>query len=268
MEGRAGAGSLGPRLAGRLTAELVLRSPQYMNCVKEYEIDLRGNKIAAIENLGATENQFDSIDLSDNAIVRVEGFPKLPRLKTLLLNSNRITRIARHLEETIPNLSTLVLTNNRITNLSDVDPLNTLRKLQYLSLLDCPITKQPQYRLYVIHRCKHLKVLDFRKVKQKEREEAQRVFGADEAAGEAGKAKTFEPEEDLAAAEAAVKPAAEPEIRQGPTPEQQTAIKAAIANAQTLEDVQRLEAALRTGQLPSELTVGEGEQQPAEMEEG
>ena len=36
------AGSLGPRLAGRLTAELVLRSPQYMNCVKEYEIDLRG----------------------------------------------------------------------------------------------------------------------------------------------------------------------------------------------------------------------------------
>ncbi len=36
------AGSLGPRLAGRLTAELILRSPQYMNCVKDYEIDLRG----------------------------------------------------------------------------------------------------------------------------------------------------------------------------------------------------------------------------------
>ena len=33
---------MGPRLAGRLTAELILRSPQYMNCVKEYEIDLRG----------------------------------------------------------------------------------------------------------------------------------------------------------------------------------------------------------------------------------
>lgn len=43
MDARPGvAGSLGPRLAGRLTAELVLRSPQYMNCVKEYEIDLRG----------------------------------------------------------------------------------------------------------------------------------------------------------------------------------------------------------------------------------
>ena len=43
MEGRAGAGALGPRLAGRLTAELILRSPQYMSCVKDYEIDLRGD---------------------------------------------------------------------------------------------------------------------------------------------------------------------------------------------------------------------------------
>ena len=45
---RLAAGSLGPRLAGRLTAELILRSPQYMNCVKEYEIDLRGACGAAL----------------------------------------------------------------------------------------------------------------------------------------------------------------------------------------------------------------------------
>ena len=38
------AGALGSRLAGRLTADLVLRSPQYMSCVNEYEIDLRGKK--------------------------------------------------------------------------------------------------------------------------------------------------------------------------------------------------------------------------------
>lgn len=47
MEGRAGAGALGPRLAGRLTAELILRSPQYMSCVKDYEIDLRGELTAS-----------------------------------------------------------------------------------------------------------------------------------------------------------------------------------------------------------------------------
>ncbi len=44
------------------------------------------------------QNQFDSIDLSDNNVIILEGFPKLPRLKTLILNNNRITRISRHLE--------------------------------------------------------------------------------------------------------------------------------------------------------------------------
>eukprot|EP00879_Flechtneria_rotunda_P022090 GHRR01023308.1.p1 GENE.GHRR01023308.1~~GHRR01023308.1.p1 ORF type:complete len:121 (+),score=13.30 GHRR01023308.1:175-537(+) len=110
-------GSLGPRLAGRLTADLIMRSPQYMSCIKLYEIDLRGNKIGAIENLGATENQFDSIDLTDNAIVRLDGFPRLPRLKMLLLSSNRIAKIARNLESAIRSLEVLVLTNNKITEL-------------------------------------------------------------------------------------------------------------------------------------------------------
>lgn len=259
MEGRAGAGALGPRLAGRLTAELILRSPQYMSCVKDYEIDLRGHKLTAIENLGATENQFDSLDMSDNVITRLEGFPKLPRLKTLLLSNNRVLRIARNLEDAIPNLDWLVLSGNRLTNLADLDPLSTLPKLQHLSLLDNPVTTQPNYRLYVIHRCKKLKQLDFRKVKQKEREEAVRVIGETQqpAAAGADKPTTFEPDEELAQAEAATaaaqQQAAEPVVRKGPSPEQITAIKAAIANAQTLEEVQRLENALTSGQLPSEL---------------
>ena len=44
------------------------------------------------------QNQFDSLDMSDNVITRLEGFPKLPRLKTLLLSNNRVLRIARNLE--------------------------------------------------------------------------------------------------------------------------------------------------------------------------
>ena len=44
------------------------------------------------------QNQFDCIDLSDNAIVKLEGFPKLPRLKQLLLNNNRISKIVKQLE--------------------------------------------------------------------------------------------------------------------------------------------------------------------------
>lgn len=43
MEARPTAG-VGPRLPGRITAELILRSPQYMSCIKQYEIDLRGEQ--------------------------------------------------------------------------------------------------------------------------------------------------------------------------------------------------------------------------------
>lgn len=89
------------------------------------------------------QNQFDSIDFSDNNIMILEGFSRLPRLQTLYLNNNRIIRIGKNLHgieyslpplvadphcklachevqccaESIPALSTLILTNNRIKNL-------------------------------------------------------------------------------------------------------------------------------------------------------
>ena len=40
------------------------------------------------------QNLFDAIDLSDNEIVKLEGFPLLKRLTTLLLANNRIARIS------------------------------------------------------------------------------------------------------------------------------------------------------------------------------
>ena len=80
-----------------------------------------GNKIAVIENLGATlvgecrilykftlqilcsprviyyrlllfmfQDQFDTIDLSDNEIRKLDGFPLLRRLKSLIISNNRV----------------------------------------------------------------------------------------------------------------------------------------------------------------------------------
>lgn len=51
---------------------------------------LSGYKIPVIENLGATLDQFDTIDFSDNEIRKLDGFPLLRRLKTLLMNNNRL----------------------------------------------------------------------------------------------------------------------------------------------------------------------------------
>jgi len=71
--------------------------------------------------------------------------------------------------EFLPKLHSLVLTNNRLVNLVEIDPLSSIPKLQYLSLLDNNITKKPNYRLYVIHKLKSLRVLDFVKIKAKVR---------------------------------------------------------------------------------------------------
>ncbi|KAG8058561.1 hypothetical protein GUJ93_ZPchr0002g23882 [Zizania palustris] len=208
----------------RLNADLIWKSPHFFNAVKERELDLRGNKIAVIENLGATEDQFDTIDLSDNEIVKLENFPYMNRLGTLLINNNRVTRINPNLGEFLPKLHTLVLTNNRLTNLAEIDPLVSLPKLQFLSLLDNTVTKQPDYRLYVIHKLKHLRLLDFKKVKQQERIAAAQKFHSKEAEEEAKKvpAKTFTPGHVVDAQDTTKEQG--PKVV-APTPEQITAIK-------------------------------------------
>ena len=77
----------------KCTPDLIEGAGQYINPVRDRELDLRGYKIPVIENLGTTLDQFDTIDFSDNEIRKLDGFPHLTRVKSLLLNNNRIVRI-------------------------------------------------------------------------------------------------------------------------------------------------------------------------------
>uniref|UniRef100_A0A8D2MF25 Small nuclear ribonucleoprotein polypeptide A' n=1 Tax=Zonotrichia albicollis TaxID=44394 RepID=A0A8D2MF25_ZONAL len=124
-------------------------------------------KIPVIENLGATLDQFDAIDFSDNEIRKLDGFPLLRRLKTLLMNNNRICRIGENLEQALPSLTELILTNNNIAELGELDPLSSIKSLTYLSVLRNPVTNKKHYRLYLIHKVPQVRVLDFQKVKLK-----------------------------------------------------------------------------------------------------
>lgn len=73
-------------------------------------------------------------------------------------------------------MESLILTGNQIAELGDIDPLVSLEKLTTLSLMHNPITAKQHYRLYVIYRLPQLKLLDFRKIKMKERDEAKTLF--------------------------------------------------------------------------------------------
>ena len=97
----------------------------------------------------------------------MQNFPLLRRVKTLLLSNNLIFRIGEDLNDSLPALHTLMLANNNILNLQDLLPLANLSKLERLVLIDNNVTKQPNYRLFVINLLPKLLVLDFKKVKPK-----------------------------------------------------------------------------------------------------
>ncbi|XP_023015091.1 small nuclear ribonucleoprotein polypeptide A'-like U2A [Leptinotarsa decemlineata] len=228
----------------KLTAEIILNSMQYINPVKDRELDLRGYRIPEIENLGATGDQFDTIDFSDNDIRKLDGFPYLKRLKCLLMNNNRIVRLGEHLEEYIPNLETLILAGNQIEELADIEPLVNLEKLTTLSLMFNPIAAKQHYRLYVIYKLPQVKLLDFRKIKMKEREEARTLFkskkGKEIQKEIAKKAKTFVPGGNMNNLAKS----------RGLTEEELGKIREAINKASSLEEVERLQKILQSGQIP------------------
>ncbi|KAG0328340.1 U2 snRNP complex subunit [Dissophora globulifera] len=237
----------------KLTPDLITRAPCYLNALQDRELDLRSHKIPAIENLGVTKDLNDSLDLTDNDIRSLSNFPSLPRLKCLLLSNNRISKIDTNLSQYLPNLTTVVLTNNAITELSDLDGLAGCKAIEVLSLLDNPVAKKKYYREWVIWKVPSVRVLDFDRVKKKERDEAKKLFE-----GKAGpsalaesiaatKSSTFEPGEGIPL----------PLKSSVPTltmsKEDQDRIKAALAKATTLDEITRLERALKEGKIPSYL---------------
>ncbi|CEO95020.1 U2A'/phosphoprotein 32 family A C-terminal domain-containing protein [Plasmodiophora brassicae] len=215
----------------RLTAETIQEAPAFINAVLERELNLRGLKIPAVESLGATQDQFDAIDLSDNDIIKLENFPILKRCKSLIVNNNRIRRIAPGLGRALPSLQTLVLTNNQLARLQDLDPLHELKGLERLSLLKNPVTALDNYRLYVISMFPKLRHLDFQKVQVSERERATAMFQGRDRTGT-----RLDHEEDA-------------ELRQLLTPEVKKLIKIAIDRASSLDEINRLEAILVSGRI-------------------
>ena len=238
---------------GKLTVDAILESEQRMNAVGDYELDLSSRGIKEIENLGGTCDQFDSIDFSKNEIVKLEGFPKLRRLHTINASENKIEKInGTNVSENVPKLEWLMLQNNKIRNLVDIDEIAKMKRLKCLIMKGNPVCAVENYRAYCIYKLNDgLKMLDYERIYAKEREQAKKMFGEDD--GKAAKAKTFtvgkrggrdEEEEEKEAKKTKKKPknnAAE-----------LAKIKAAIANATTLEEIAMLEKAMETGKMPSE----------------
>lgn len=162
------------RLAGKLPSE----PPVVINPEKMCTLQLRSLRIPNIEDLGTIQDVFEVIDLTDNHLTDFGGFPVLNRLRVLLAAGNIIISINDNsLADKLPHLNSLSLINNRISKFSDVKALSDFKELKNLALLGNSIRDLDNYRYFMIWLIPSLKVLDFKKVKQKEVEEAKNLFG-------------------------------------------------------------------------------------------
>ncbi|KAF7789203.1 hypothetical protein EIP86_000142 [Pleurotus ostreatoroseus] len=224
----------------KLTPELIQAVPSTLNPIKERQLDLR--------------------DLTDNSIIVLGNIPLLRRLRTLLLANNRVASISPSLHLSVPNLTTLVLTNNNIAELGDLEPLRDVKGLQYLSLLGNPVRDKKWYREWLAWRIPSLRVLDFQRIRDKERQAGKSLFVT--ADGLPTQLATTLSTTVSTHAKAPVttdepKPAAAPgHAGRLMSKEEAQRVKDAIAKATSIEEVRRLERSLREGFLPEMESVG------------
>ncbi|PWN37568.1 L domain-like protein [Meira miltonrushii] len=250
----------------KLTPELISRSETSLNTLKDRQLDLRGHKIPAIENLGVTRDQNDTIDLTDNDIRTLTNFPNLFRLHTLILSNNLVNRIDKRLANSLPNLNTLVLTNNALAELSALTHLGRFPKLEFLTLMGNPVTRKQHYREFVVWRCKSLRVLDFQRVKQAERARAKSLMETEDGrptslavslseslAGKDGGIATNGVGEKPSSGRTGTFEVGSVGVNGGGsagrrmTADERKALEEAIENSTSLEEIKRLEDRLRLG---------------------
>jgi U2 small nuclear ribonucleoprotein A' len=145
-----------------------------------------------------------------------------------------------------------------------------LDKLECLSLLNNPITTKKYYRHYIIHKIPQVKLLDFRRIRMKERQEAEKLF-------KGAKGKLLEKE--IGIKSKAMGGGVEDEMvekererlgggKRVLAPADVDAIKAAISKAQTLEEIERLNQLLKSGYIPGKNdSIGETKEMDVSMEE-
>jgi U2 small nuclear ribonucleoprotein A' len=137
----------------RITAELLALAEQRTNPLSERELVLQGLGIPAIENMGAARDQFDTWDLSNNRISRLENLPRLSRLSHLLLAGNIIQAVdSNNLSKNVPNIKSVTLSYNHISSLNEVANIGkSFPKIEFLSLVGNPVTSKFQRNVVFLH---------------------------------------------------------------------------------------------------------------------
>lgn len=179
------------------------------------KLDLDNNIIGEIDGLDHLQ-KLKWLDLSFNCISQITNLDKLTYLTDLALYSNNIAKV-ENLKE-LQNLDFLNLGNNQIWELGDMlRQMKKLRNLKALCVANNKISKDQEYKNYVIINLPDLKYVDYEFIDDetrealKQEEEKYRVDQADEEAKE--EAKKTEDEELRKMKEAGIEDLYQHEVR-------------------------------------------------------
>jgi len=101
------------------------------------------------------------LTLNGCGLTTLDGFPTLPKLKTLELADNQLCDGLEALQDAgLLHLTRLNLAGNRISSLDSLEPLGSLPNLRDLDLYTCAVTDLPNYRDGIFQMLPNLKYLD------------------------------------------------------------------------------------------------------------
>lgn len=149
----------------RLSFKNVLKIDNLQGFQTLRKLCLDNNIIKCINNLDHLVN-LTWLDLSFNCITKINGLEKLEKLTDLSLFNNLITDIEG--VEQCKCLQCLSLGNNNITALDSVVKLRCFRNLQLLNLEGNPVSREGEYRMYVLAYLNDLTYLDYSMVMKAE----------------------------------------------------------------------------------------------------
>eukprot|EP00026_Physarum_polycephalum_P000578 Phypoly_transcript_00579.p1 GENE.Phypoly_transcript_00579~~Phypoly_transcript_00579.p1 ORF type:complete len:894 (+),score=112.18 Phypoly_transcript_00579:1591-4272(+) len=137
------------------------------------DLCLDENCISRLDGLSKLAN-LRKLELSRNQIASAEGLENLAHLVQLSMEDNLITSL--HGLQSLTNLMELYLGNNKISDRRELRHLKNLERLVILDLSGNDVVSSESYRLFVINKLKHLKVLDGQVIELEEQNSAKDRF--------------------------------------------------------------------------------------------
>lgn len=180
----------------RLTIDHIRRAPQFTNTMLQRELDLRGLCISVLDEhpFLQLQNDFDVINLCNNALTTLESFPvylpppqltrssscsqdasrsqPLCRVSTLIVHCNKIQKVSvSTCVRALPFLKYFVAEKNNFSSVKGLLFLQYWKELEVISLLNNSVWTTnpekytiPEIRGLLCHMCPKLRLIDNERV--------------------------------------------------------------------------------------------------------